>query len=219
MRLSRLEFGSLLAYSPRGDSERAKHSRELRQAIKSERTFGDPPISTSEWVVKMIREKGAALPFYRFFDRKPLIVPAPTSSLQKAGSLWVPLNLSKALVEAGLGSGVLPCLHRTTAVPKAAYSLPKDRLKAAQHYATMAVQGHLSPTPEIVLVDDVLTRGATLLGAANRLADSYPNATIRAFAAMRTISNPEQFDREDKIMHPCVGTIVLQPSGETIRSP
>jgi predicted amidophosphoribosyltransferase len=52
----------------------------------------------------------------------------------------------------------------------------------------MRVTGILSKPEVIVLVYDIITRGATLLGAANLLADAFPGTPIRAFAAMRTIS-------------------------------
>jgi phosphoribosylpyrophosphate synthetase len=59
---------------------------------------------------------------------------------------------------------------------------------------------------EILLVDDVVTRGATIVGAANKLHDAFPGARIRAFAAMRTISPPQTFSQ---IVCPCVGKIML----------
>lgn len=66
-----------------------------------------------------------------------------------------------------------------------------------------------------MIVDDVVTRGATLLGAASRLSEAYPQASIRAFAAMRTVSNPDEF-RE--IRDPVMGKIVYR-SGEAYRHP
>ena len=44
----------------------------------------------------------------------------------------------------------------------------------------------LSSARRITVVDDVLTRGATTIAVASRLADRYPNADIRVFALMRT---------------------------------
>ena len=58
----------------------------------------------------------------------------------------------------------------------------------------MNVTRILSNPDEIILIDDVITRGATLLGAANLLADDFPETPIRAFVAMRTISNPDEFN-------------------------
>ena len=80
----------------------------------------------------------------------------------------------------------------------------------------MGVRRRLSKPDEIVLIDDIVTRGATLLGPANRLADVFPQTRIRAFAAMRTISNPDEFN---ELYDPCVGTIELRESGDTLRRP
>ena len=46
---------------------------------------------------------------------------------------------------------------------------------------------------KIVLIDDVITRGATAIGVASRLKEVYPNADIKHFAVVRTISNPKNF--------------------------
>ena len=73
----------------------------------------------------------------------------------------------------------------------------------------------VSRSTEILLIDDVVTRGATLLGVANKLADAFPNARIHGFAALRTISDPNQFIR---INDSCVGKIKLIDN-ETYRDP
>jgi len=67
----------------------------------------------------------------------------------------------------------------------------------------------------IVLVDDVITRGATMLGAASRLAEVYPEAEIRCFAMIRTMSRSETFVR---ILDPCLGHIRLS-GDQTFREP
>lgn len=107
-------------------------------------------------------------------------------------------------------------LKRVRALLKAAISAAANRPKAAEHYDSMEVQKILSEPEDIILIDDIVTRGATLIGAANKLADAFPKAHITAFAAIRTISNPAEFE---KIYFPVRGTIELQPSGETIRRP
>lgn len=131
-------------------------------------------------------------------------------------TLWVPERIASAITKMGFGNKVISCLARTQSVPKAVSSLAKDRPKAIDHYKSMNVTRILSNPDEIILVDDVVTRGATLLGAANLLADAFPETTIRAFAAMRTISNPDEFNR---LYDPCVGTIELQNNGDTLRRP
>jgi adenine/guanine phosphoribosyltransferase-like PRPP-binding protein len=131
-------------------------------------------------------------------------------------TLWVPERIAVAMVGVGIGKIVASCIVRVKPVPKAAFSVPADRPTPLVHYESTVVQGLLSEPDEIVLVDDIVTRGATLLGVANRLADAYPKTFIRAFAAMRTISSPNEFEKE---YDPCKGTIELRPQGDTLRRP
>jgi hypothetical protein len=218
MRLSSIDFGSLLSYSPRGTSRDESLSRNFRKALKGDEYVADPlnqPKLMSDVVAEWIEKEYTSLPFANYFTNKPILVPTPSSSLMKRDTLWVPQRLAKAMVNRGFGQSVVECLDRVTAVRKAATSLASDRPKAAEHYSTMAVQKELSEPNEILLIDDVVTRGATLLGAANKLADAFPNTKIRAFAAMRTISPPSTFHA---IHDPCVGTINLSGT-ETFRRP
>lgn len=216
MRLSQLEFSALLTYTPRGLSRLIGHSKNVMLYLKKDSYVEDPPILMSQWVAKTILNNLATLEFASFFQPNTILVPTPKSSLMRPNTLWVPERIAKALVKVGLGKEVLSCLFRRTPVPKAARSAPHMRPTTAKHYETIGIHVGLSPPDEILLVDDIVTRGATLLGAANRLADAFPNTRIRAFAAMRTISNPNEFT---KLYDPCVGTITLQPAGDTLRRP
>jgi predicted amidophosphoribosyltransferase len=118
-----------------------------------------------------------------------------------------PTTSCKALVSRGLGKGVEECLNRMTPLRKSAKSLAADRPKAHEHYASMEVQKVFPEPHEILLVDDIVTRGATAIGAANKLAEAFPRARIRLFAAMRTISPPDTFT---DTMAPCIGTIEIR---------
>ncbi|MGI0074656.1 MAG: hypothetical protein ACREA5_01800 [Nitrosotalea sp.] len=123
--------------------------------------------------------------------------------------LWASQRITRALINNGLGKKSEECLERIIALPKSSKSIPANRPKPFQHYESMRVKELLFNPEEIVLVDDVVTRGATILGAVNRLTEAFPDARIRAFAVMRTMSNPEKFS---EIVDPCVGKIRL--SGE-----
>jgi predicted amidophosphoribosyltransferase len=177
--------------------------------------FESNQILMSDYIAERLDRDIKKLPFADYFKVNPILVPIPNSSFNKSGTLWVPQRLSHALVRKGLGKSVVECLSRVTSLPKSATSLAENRPKAISHYDSLEVEKALFEPDEILLVDDVVTRGATLLGAANKLADAYPNACIRAFAAIRTISNPLDFV---KFIDPCKGTITL--SGDnTFRVP
>ncbi len=55
-----------------------------------------------------------------------------------------------------------------------------------------------------------------MVAAASRLAEAYPDATVRGFALVKTVSNPADFEGLET---PCVGTVRLYPSGKTHREP
>lgn len=210
-----LEFGSFLTYSPRGETEGILKSRRIAYNLKVDRTFGSPPQTTTRYLVDILAQRITQTPLQGFLGSDVSLVPVPKSSLLLPGSLWVPQRIADALVEVGLGSGVFPILERRKAVPKAAFSAPKDRPKPSDHYETIGVHLQLEPMQRIVLVDDVITRGATMLGAASRLAEAYPEAEIRAFAMIRTMSQPEAFVH---IEDPCLGHIQLH-GDQTFRNP
>ena len=217
MNLSQLEFGALLSYSPHGTTPNAIHSKGVMQALKRDQYIGNPPtILMSEWIAKTVKQKIAELPFECFFQPSTILVPAPKSSLMQPNTLWVPERIATALVSVGIGKQVASCLIRSKAVRKAALGSPSERPTAEQHYESITVQEILCKPDEIVLIDDVVTRGATLLGCANRLADAFPQCCIRAFAAMRTISNPNEFEN---VYSPCTGMIDLYETGDTFRRP
>ena len=217
LRLPQLDFASLLAYTPRLGGELGQQSRDLMHALKDGRLTGTPPISMSVRIADRIKKGSVSFGLFSpFLKPSAVLVPVPKSSLQREGSLWVPQQLAGALVQAGLGARVGTLLLRTEPIPKAATSIPSERPTASKHYMTLSVQKDLSPTPEILLVDDVVTTGAALLGSANRLHESYPGVPIRGFAAIRTITNPTELT---KTTQPIVGTITLRDDGWCLRRP
>jgi len=106
-------------------------------------------------------------------------------SLIGKGGLWVPYNLAKALAGRGLGAGVVPCPKRDRAVRKAALSSPGERPSAEDHRRTIAVES-VAALDKVIPVDDMVTAGATLMGAAEKMRSAFPGVEVAAFAAMRT---------------------------------
>jgi predicted amidophosphoribosyltransferase len=185
-------------------------------AVKSDSFVGDPPILMSNWIARTLSQNISELPFGSFFQQGTVLVPVPKSSLMRPNTLWVPSRIASAIFGVGLAERVSTCLSRIKAVPKAATSHPKERPKPADHYKSISVQKSMVSPEKILLIDDVITRGSTLLGAANRLSDVFPNTPIHAFAAVRTINSPQEFSQ---IFDPCIGKVTLRLSGDTIRRP
>lgn len=219
----RLEFGSLLAYCPRPDDvteslrTEARQSHNLGLSLKSGRAIGDPPLTVAARVVAHLKSiRGPPHPLAGFFSPSATLVPVPKSTLLTKGALWVPDQLSHELVRGGLGKVVAPLLERTEPIPKAATSVSTERPTAQRNYETLRVRKSLESASELILVDDVVTAGATLLGSASRLASEFPDIPIKGFAAARTISVVVRFRTT---VEPVVGMIVLRPDGRTQRDP
>ena len=222
MQIDLLEYGSLLSYTPPESSEispEIENANDVMYAIKNDSFIEDPPIQTSDWIAKTVQENIRNLPFSAFFQPNTILVPVPKSTLVQPGSLWVPERIASALVRNGIGKRAVACLARVTPIRKAAWSGASNRPRPSEQYQTMGVQGSLSELKpkEIVLVDDIVTRGATFLGAANRLVEAFPQARIQAFAAMRTISNSSEFEA---LYEPKMGTIKYREDrDDSIRRP
>jgi hypoxanthine phosphoribosyltransferase len=67
----------------------------------------------------------------------------------------------------------------------------------------------------IVLIDDVVSKGRTLLAAAMRVQEALPNAQVRAFAMVRTMGLVPDVSR---LVDPCRGQIRWK-AGDAHRSP
>jgi len=217
MLLADLEFASYLSYAPRGDSDEAKRSRNLTYALKADRVVGDPPLPLSTILARHLQRALDRVPFAAWLGPTVTLVPVPKSSLMQRGTLWVPQRLADAMVDAGLGGESLDLLRRIEAVRKSAFGATiADRPRADDHYRTLSVEGVLGRPGSILLVDDVITTGASLLAAASRLAEAFPGVRLRGFAFIRTLSNPADFAALES---PCSGTVRLQPNGRTQREP
>jgi predicted amidophosphoribosyltransferase len=138
-----------------------------------------------------------------FFHSGDVLVPVPRSA-PKVGGTWVAAELARALVQEGVGSATWPGLHRIFAVRKSATSAKGRRPTVARHYDSFRLEP-LNLRPEsIVLVDDVITAGRTLLAAAARVREALPDAQIRAFALLRTRGLTSGIQN---VLEPCRGEI------------
>lgn len=190
---SELTFGSLLVYSPQGTAAQSVRSRQVARLIKNCR---GPYI---ERVGLRFAELVADGMFQDLLGPGVTLVPAPRSSPTPPtvkGFLWPALRVCRELRDRGLCDDVDRLLERRTAVTKSALaSKGTERPSPAQHLASLQCSETLSPASDrITIVDDIVTRGSTLLGCAWALAERFPDSRIRALAVVRTMSGHEVED-------------------------
>lgn len=177
--LDSLPYAALFQYSPRGESEMSRQSRKVRDAIKGGR------IESLRNQIKNGIESNQDL-FFKFLNKEVTLVPIPRSSLIRESDLWPAFEISKLFASLQLGN-IDACLVRHQAIKKSALFFNADqRPSIAEQYNSLRVENSL-PTSNITLVDDVVTLGRTSIACASRLADKFPNATIRVFSLIQTM--------------------------------
>lgn len=201
--LPSIVFGSVLAYSPRPSDEEGERSREVCHRIKQDQFWKGKrliPFAISRLQEVLTPELQDIL------AGDVVLVPAPRSapfSPEQKNVLWVPERICKGLLEAGFGASMAPLLIRKTPVEKSAYMARGQRPSLEEHYRSMEVDPRVTPIGRITIVDDVVTKGSTLLAAATLLAQKFPTAEIRGFALIRT--KGWSFE---KILEPVCGRIL-----------
>lgn len=220
--LSKLTFGSFLAYSSHGQSDLSRDSRALRDRIKHDRESWTPGLSMLRYAAARLAEELENVPTLReLLDPQALLVPAPghtplPPSRYAASILWVPRRIAQELHQVSLGAAVAPILVRHSRIPKAAFAAPGERPTLDDHFNSLHVDPQIVDPPQaITVVDDFVTKGTTLLACATLLQNSYPDSVVRAFALVRTFS----YSDVESIMDPVVGVIEPDSWGEARRAP
>jgi predicted amidophosphoribosyltransferase len=195
----RIPFGACYAYSPKGGSETSERSRLLCNRVKN---------GSSRWlesyatrVYAQARQKRC---FCELFSPNTTLVPIPKCRSAPGPSGWVARRLAVAIKTTGLGNSVWTGLQRVTQVGRSSSAWMWERPTVQQHFKSFAVIPPASAPTEIILIDDVVTKGRTLVAAAIRLHLAFPQARIRAFALVRTMGLVLDVDR---VFDPCRGEI------------
>ena len=218
--MTRLHYCSLLAYCPKSTTQKGDSAKKVMRAIKNDlpiRTTRFGELFASELIAKILKTDWETY-FLDFFGEDRILVPVPRSSPIRRGALWPSFRIAQAMEQQSLGK-VRNLIERTRPVPKSSLAPPDQRPTPTIHYESMAVTSKLSVSPKtkIILVDDIITRGHTFMGAAWCLKRMFPENEIRAFAAMRTVSNEMEFKG---VIDPVKGQITYRPeSDDCIRRP
>jgi hypothetical protein len=163
-----------------------------------------------------VRQQVAEGPSLRgFLGAASVLVPIPGSAPGDRGGASVADNLAGALLGEGLGQCLWRGLSRISPVRKSATAAPGSRPTVRDHYDSFAIAPGPVPWQQIVLVDDVITKGRTLLAAAARMHEACPAAEIRAFALVRTMGLVAGVEH---LLDPCVGEITWR-RGDAYRTP
>jgi hypothetical protein len=195
---SEVPFASLLVYSPNGQSEVSRRSKSVCYSLKQ----GDAAhVDRATELLKGLVERGE-LP--GFFGPDVGLVPAPRSAPPVEGGLWPAELFARRFAAAGLGKDVYRYLVRREAVPKSAYAAPGERPSVQRHYETIDVHGELIAPTRLLVVDDVITCGRTLLACVRRLQEALPACEVRCFALVRTKGLQPEVERT---LEPCIGRI------------
>jgi predicted amidophosphoribosyltransferase len=193
-------FASCYVYSPGGSGAASERSRLMRSLLKDRDAY------FMDKYADRVRQQVAEGPSLTgFLNAGSVLVPIPGSA-RRPGAASVADHLASALLSEGLGLCIWRGLERICPVRKSATAAPGLRPTVAEHYQSFAVAAPPPPLPSqrIVLVDDVVTKGRTLLAAATRMREAYPAAEVRAFALIRTMGLIQGVDH---LLEPCVGEI------------
>jgi predicted amidophosphoribosyltransferase len=183
-----LRCASWLIYATRATGDRARRARNLIINIKTDQVDakrGRPVVELAVAAAVSKLEPSAR----SVFDGESFLVPVPRSGLIKAHTVWPARRIAEELVRQRLGVDVVPVISRVAAVAKSAGNLHRPPL--AEHLASLAVQKSFRPPSRLLLVDDVVTSGTTLMACMQRLADAFPGVPITAFALARVQSQGE----------------------------
>jgi hypothetical protein len=196
--IEKIDFASSYVYSPAGLGEVCARSRRLCALLKA----GDEHFLV-RYANRVHQQASETTQLAGFFLAEDVLVPVPGSS-PGAGGLWVAADLAEALVGVGLGAGTWAGLRRIRAVRKSGTAPPGARPSVERHYESFSVDRPPRELRSVVLIDDVVTRGRTLLAAAARVRDVLPGARIRGFALLRTLGLAPDVRR---LLNPCIGEI------------
>lgn len=207
-----VDFASCYVYAPRGASVLSARSRSLCARIKA---AGPALIRLhARCVMHQARVTPVLAEFFRAID---VLIPIPASEPNASSQGHLPDRLADALVAEGLAASVWRGLRRIHPVTRSATAPPGRRPTVLAHYDSLDILPGpvLLDDVRLLLIDDVVTKGRTLLAAAMRIHQAFPHARISAFALLRTLGFKDDLEG---LLEPCVGRIGWR-AGDAHRNP
>jgi hypothetical protein len=209
--LAAVSFASCYVYSPRASGYVAEAARQLCARVKASDSLWLPRYAGFVYRSSLEDRQLAAL-----FAPGAVLVPIPGSARTGAAP-WAALRLATSLRDVGFALRLWTGLLRRCSVTKSATAPRAARPTVQQHYDSLETVPVVvtMPAPRIVLIDDVITKGRTMLAAAARLRSALPEADIRGFALIRTQGF---WPHIEHLAEPCHG-VVRWAGGDARRQP
>jgi len=175
----RIVFGSAFAYHPRGTSNNSRLSQNLAQAVKQAKTEILPR------AVGRVLEAHENGKFPGLFGPEVTAVPVPRSVPLVSGALWPSASICEEMLKQGLVGSVSPLLKRIKSVRPSHLQRGSGHPKVEEHIGSLEADVDFG-TDRILLVDDVVTLGATFIGGYYVIRSRAAWASVCAFAVVRT---------------------------------
>lgn len=205
-----VQFAALLSAYQKKNNEIATSSILYRDQIKANRP------RAIENAVQLIKDRNA---FGSFFTSTTLLVPVPSSSKLKTpqSEKYATEVLCEALISHGLGKSTRRLLLRDTAIRKSSHCISSERPTVKEHYDTLTCDLQLPlGIDQILIVDDVVTRGSVSMACFKHLERNFPETDIKIFSFFKT----ETFeDCSDTFILLKEGVINFYSSGKTFVFP
>lgn len=209
--IDKITYGTLINYSPRGQSELSQKSRLTCGGIKHCKPAYITHISDA-----LQREE--SIPLHDILNADRILVPIPRSGLLKEDTIWPSLIIAQELQQKGFGRSVNTILSRQTPLIRSSQQFRADNRPSVQNQVdSLSIEEDLFLHNRITLIDDVLTLGRTSFACAQKIHEAYPDADIALFAVVRTQGFVENIEA---IFDPSIGEISYnENSGKTNRQP
>ena len=183
---SKLRVGSLLIFPSQGQSKVSDLARRtVRFGVKKDTVIPDTEIMVIPYAAQHLVKIMPGTELEDFLKLAGTLVPVPTSQIQQPDSLWPGKRIAEELLEVGVGRRIEFALSRTRTVRRSSQSASEERLKPEEHVASIEATAIRSQSGVITLVDDVVTRGSTMVACAALIQQLMPGATVQGLALAR----------------------------------
>ncbi len=200
---------SLFPYLPqkRNGGDRGNKLRRLCWALKN----GDR--KAVSWVVDRVLQLAQSPPLNGIVTADSVLVPVPGHAPHRRGSVWPTWALTRWMVARGLAESDETMPKRWTVVTRSATAATDQRPMAINRLQSFRVDSPFAPPHQIVLLDDAVTTGATMLAGVSAISGAMADLRVCGFAFFRTVPSGDAGLPIEAILE----TVRLQSDGRTVR--